>query len=655
MSQSFSQKVSFLVLAIFMPAAQNALAQKSLTLGSFLSEFTDIYSLPAYAEKVRCAQVSSYDVTGGNDDGFSGKYSFVRRNADSTLVIFDVKGPGVINRIWTPTPSDDSLAFYIDNLTKPAFTIRYRDLFTGKVFPFVAPLCGNQLGGFYCYFPIAFQENCKIVYKGKKTQFHQIQYKQFAAGTRVAKFNLKLSVAEDEMLSNLKLLWGKNPSSAADFFPAKNLVESTRTVKLQPGESAVIFKSENGGRILGLELSPSAALEGLSRNIDLRITWDDERVPAVYCPAADFFGYAFGKASMKSLLLGTTQGKAYCWFPMPFDKSAQAELIYRKAGGSDEGPLTIQAKFYSTAEPRNPKTEGKFYSSWNKNNPAGKGKPHVFLQTEGKGHYVGTTLQAQGLKAGMTYFFEGDDSTVVDGELRMHGTGSEDYFNGGWYALSDRWDAAMSLPLSGALDYSLPFCRTGGFRLFLTDKISFDKTFYHSIEHGPTGNNAPGDYTSVSYYYCSVPPAATVKPAGKVTRVFLPDTLTLYPQLMEFGIDGPVSIKPSWTYPTGGETYTFTVSGNSGLRVALRGVPPGEYRLFLDFVKDPQGAAFSVWQRQTQVSGWTDTFQASKERREMEPVCDIRVDELVNTVTFRFQVREGKSQFVFNRLILIRK
>src|SRR5215210_6835149 len=106
----------------------------------------------------------------------------------------------------------------------------------------------------------------------------------------------------------------------------------------------------------------------------------------------------------------------------------------------------------------------------------------------------------------------------------MHGTGSEDYFNGGWYAMMDRWDGPSSLPLSGALDYSLPLSRTGGYRLFLTDKIPFRKTFYHSIEHGPEHNEKPASYTSVAYYYANTPPAATIPPRSEETRVSIPDT-----------------------------------------------------------------------------------------------------------------------------------
>ncbi len=647
---------SFLLVSFIFPLSAIGQNAQPVTLQTALNELLDAAALPSYLDNTICAQVSSYDPTGGNDDGFSGRYSFLRRNADSTLVIFDAQGPGVINRIWTPTPSDDSLDFYIDDLSRPAFTICYRDLFSGKVFPFIHPLCGNQLGGFYCYLPIPFQENCRIVFKGKRTQFHQIQYRRYPAGTTVEKFDLKLTADEKHVLQKIQSAWTKTSWSAADLYPSQPALTATRNFQIRSGETYTVFKLKKGGRILGLEFEPATAFEGLAKQLDIRVTWDQEKAPAVFCPAADFFGYAFGKASMKSWLAGTQGDRNYCYFPMPFDKAATVELIYRKPDdGNKAPPVAIQSRIIYTLQARDPAKEGKFYTHWNRNNPAVPGKPHLLLAVAGKGHYVGTVLQAQGLKSGMTIFFEGDDSTAVDGQFRMHGTGSEDYFNGGWYALSDRWDAAMSLPLSGALDYSLPFCRTGGFRLFLGDKISFEKSFYHDIEHGPTRNSAPADYTSVSYYYSDTPPSPAKAPANSTTGVFLPDTLMLYPQLLNLGIAGGIAIQPRWAYPTGGETYFCTVSENAGLRIPLEGVPPGDYRLYLDYIKDPAGCSFSVWQRQTQVSDWFDTRHPARERDENKVLCNIRIDPLVNTITLRFKTWEGGNQFIFNRLILIRE
>jgi hypothetical protein len=77
----------------------------------------------------------------------------------------------------------------------------------------------------------------------------------------------------------------------------------------------------------------------------------------------------------------------------------------------------------------------------------------------------------------------------------MHGTGTEDYFNGGWYALKGRWDTARSLPLYGCLGYSMSQGWSGGYRLMLSDKVPFEKGIYQAIEHGQTA------VTGVPVYY----------------------------------------------------------------------------------------------------------------------------------------------------------
>src|SRR6185295_3542203 len=128
----------------------------------------------------------------------------------------DVKGSGLINRIWTPTPTNDSLDFYIDDTLSPAFTICYRDLFSGAVYPFMAPLCANQLGGYYCYLPIPFSESCKIVFRGKTTRFHQIGYRLYPGTMAINKFKLPLSLEEQQGLEKIKSIWNKTPLTVKD-------------------------------------------------------------------------------------------------------------------------------------------------------------------------------------------------------------------------------------------------------------------------------------------------------------------------------------------------------------------------------------------------------------------------------------------------------
>src|SRR5471030_2435260 len=101
-------KKGSLCFYIYFLAFSFALAQhKQVNLKTELKRLYDIQQLPTYIDGSYEWGKSSYDTTGGNDDGFSGRYSFVRKNPDGTLVIFEAKGKGVINRIWTATPNDE--------------------------------------------------------------------------------------------------------------------------------------------------------------------------------------------------------------------------------------------------------------------------------------------------------------------------------------------------------------------------------------------------------------------------------------------------------------------------------------------------------------------------------------------------------------------
>ena len=49
--------------------------------------------------------ISSYDRTGGNNDGFDGTYSYLRRDPNGEYVIFEADGPGALARMWWTGPS----------------------------------------------------------------------------------------------------------------------------------------------------------------------------------------------------------------------------------------------------------------------------------------------------------------------------------------------------------------------------------------------------------------------------------------------------------------------------------------------------------------------------------------------------------------------
>jgi len=443
----------------------------------FADALQQVGALARFRPVVKVGSFSSYDRNGGNDDGFSGKYSFLRKEGDG-LVIAELHGPGVLTRIWTPTPTTDPVEFYFDGETSPRLRLPFLELFGGQCPTFVAPLSGRGGGGYYCYVPLEFAKSIKVVFRGPKLQFYQINYALYAPNVPARSYR------------------------PGDSFPAPTVTPTGKTIRsqhvLSPDKPVTVFETDQPGRILSLKLGPAEALAGPDRRVVLRMFWDGSARPAVEVPAGDFFGASFGDPAACSLLLGTKEGWSYANFPMPFDRSARIELVSERGSGGPD--VTITSEVVRQDRPREA-TEGWFQAVWRRENPTQVGQPFTFLDVKGRGHLVGLTLQAQGAKPGDTGFFEGDDQARIDGELAVHGTGSEDFFNGGWYILPGRWDDRATFLLSGCLDYQLHLARTGGYRFFLADAYCFHRSLLLTIEHGPVGNQAVTDYTGVTYFY----------------------------------------------------------------------------------------------------------------------------------------------------------
>lgn len=169
-------KQIFLVVTVTMIMFNNQVfsQHKEVSVYSELLHFQNINHLPEYINESTIKQFSSYDRKGGNNDGFEGTYSYIRKEAGSSLVIFEVQGNGVINRIGTPTPTNDILDFYFGKTAKPSFLLSFQR----KIYP-LEPLPGNELDGFYFYMPIPFKNGCKIVLRGETLGFYEIQYRSY--------------------------------------------------------------------------------------------------------------------------------------------------------------------------------------------------------------------------------------------------------------------------------------------------------------------------------------------------------------------------------------------------------------------------------------------------------------------------------------------
>jgi hypothetical protein len=614
--------------------------------------------LPQFQEDIISKQVSSYDTTGENNDGFDGTFSFLREE-NGTQVIADLKGPGIIHRIWTPTPSSDTIQFFFDGETKPRIERKFIDLFSGNQYPFKRPVVGNEVGGFYCYLPIPYKHSCKIVYKGKM-KFFQIQYSEVPQGRVLDSFSEKFSEAENEALESVIQLWENFGDNIIDIvYPDRQEVKFySKSLVIKPGQTLPIFNLKKGGRIIGIEITPGAELNSSIKDLILRTKWDNEPVAAINSPVADFFGYAFGTPSMKSLLAGVRGRTHYCYLPMPFDKKANLELEYLKSPMNNSAEILLNVKVYYS-EKKRMENEGKFYAEWRREKPE-IGKPYQLLKKEGRGHHVGTILQSQGLNPGMTVFFEGDDQCYIDGELRLHGTGSEDYFNGGWYAAPDLWDQGFSLPVHGCLSYSIPLARTGGFRFLTTDKLSFENDFYLTIEHGPVNNNLPVDYCSVAFYYCDTPPESNHLPVNEMLRQLeTPTTLQYRLQMLPVkalskGVSVTYGIHTDEATNRRYEVYRFDArqKDNTGLlaqfgefvKVELEVPADGKYKLYMSYFKTPESGSFDVRQRQIPVKKGINSYAPTITFIEKDYIGDIDIEKGNNTITFLLKPKSDSQE-----------
>lgn len=229
----------------------------------------------------------------------------------------------------------------------------------------------------------------------------------------------------------------------------------------------------------------------------LQFTWDGAEKPSADLPAEYFFGQALDPPPYRSLLVGGTDEGWYNFMPMPYRRNGSIAV---KTKGPASGVLRV-----TTVPLRRWQNDlGYFHALYHEELPTEPDRHHSFLRREGRGHYAGTYLVTRGkTERKLPLWLEGDDRFTVDGQLAVHGTGSEDYFNCGWYAVEGRLNGPGGFPLHGFPVYRL----TGddenqavAFRWHVTDPVAYEQSIVAEIEHG-ADNKLPADYRSAAFFY----------------------------------------------------------------------------------------------------------------------------------------------------------
>ena len=640
---------SLLVASLLCGYAAQA-ADEQITPG--IEELYRLDRLAMFHESVKVASVSSYDRTGGNNDGFGGQYSFVRKEDDG-LVLADLKGPGVIYRLWTPTPTDDVMEFYFDGEAEPRIRVKFRDLFLGKHPAFERPLVGYGAGGFYSYVPLPYAKSCKVFIRAKRMQFYQINYATYPADAGIETFSAKPTAEQRAHIEKAKALFASAGQDISAYVVPKGgqIEKKTAKVTLQAGKATPLFETNRPGRIVGIRLSPTEALAGKQRDVVLRAYWDSDPEPAILSPAGDFFGYAWGEPAARSLLVGTADGIDYCHFPMPFDRSARVELYAES--GLDRN-VSLQAEVLFVPVPRR-SNEGRFYALWRRENPTTKGKPFTFIETKGRGHLVGVTQQSQAFETGGTYYFEGDDQTTIDGELVIHGTGSEDFYNGGWYDVPGRWETRRSFVLSGCLAYKKHLGRTGAYRIFLGDAYAYRKSLLQTIEHAPTNNDMLNDYCGLTYLYSQDRPTCEFTLPAADQRVVLDPERIVFATwwnvpIYSFSLRNATLEKTGIQFE-GRETRFLSMRAKDNATFGPHSISftcelpaAGTYRISLDVVRGPEQAIVQLFRDEAPVGPQLDLYSVERKPVKDQYIGTLELEQGPNNLMFKLVGKNEKSE-----------
>jgi hypothetical protein len=313
-------------------------------------------------------------------------------------------------------------------------------------------------------------------------------------------------------------------------------------VSIEPGQTAPLGEIGGAGCVkhiwVTLTSLPVDPLE-LCKTV-LRFTWDGEQSPSVEVPVGDFFGMGFGQRRnfvSLPLQMSPEDGKSMnCWFPMPFSNGARFEaenqgesrvIFYYYIDYEAYDALAPDLARFHASWNRTPVTAGRareqgftradyrlgerrpvgaglgFGAPWSDPNLTGEHN-YVVLDARGRGQYVGCVLNIDVFERQVNdWYGEGDDMIFVDGEAwppRLHGTGTEDYFNTAFCPTQE-----YSAPFHGITLYSgNPSWPWGGknsmYRFHVEDPIRFEESIRVTLETGHA-NALANDYSSPAYWY----------------------------------------------------------------------------------------------------------------------------------------------------------
>jgi hypothetical protein len=468
---------------------------------------------------VRAYMRSTYDRRGGNEGADASH--FLYQIADDFNVTLDVAGPGILYftryNHWHGSPwhyvvdGKDNLLQETSTAT-PEHPVANSTFLPDKALPNPLTWTWSQTkGADLSWLPIPFEHSFQMAYSRTHYGTGYYIYHQFVEGIPLSHSIRSWGIDARPDNAVLKLI-SDGPSDLLSEIP----VAASGTWKLNPTLPEPI-ELTGPGIIRSIEFSvPREHATDFGR-FGLRIRWDG-RGPSVDAPLALFFGAGtlynrdnreyLVKAFPVKIRFDAERVYFSCYFPMPFFKSAELQLLVPAPGIPN---FDIQYRIRCSPCKTPPNCLAYFHATYADLPNPEPGHDLVLLDTrkaEGDGDWSGHFI-------GISWIFsdranlstlEGDPRFFFDDSLtpQAQGTGTEEWGGGG-----DYWGGStMTLPFAGhpVGARNEKEARNdedkieSAYRFLLGDLMPFGRNAVIQLEHGGE-NQSTEHYQSVTYWY----------------------------------------------------------------------------------------------------------------------------------------------------------
>jgi len=414
-------------------------------------------------------------------------------------VIFEDAGAGVVTRIWmtmgdgisTPLDPDIGIQIHIDH--DLVVDMPLADFFSGNQAPFLFPANGNRdvsSGGNYCYTPIAYRNACRISLTNARDKriWFQVSHQALFESDRIDSFD------GSDRFQTWRDHLGQPGSD-----PWQGLTQPLQGGQslIQPGGEVQLLDTAGSDTIYALTLQlPQTAWTEL--HIDIRM----DGTLRASMPIADFFAVGSRYETPKrSLFLGFDGSALYCYFPMPFFKSA--EITLSDPENLLESSVIVGSQIRSAGI--QPPSNAAYFTAIASEAEVPLGKSHNLFDLEARGKWVGMFAEMGGVGTPSMNYLEGDEQIFLDGSAQpqFYGTGVEDFFGGGFYFRDqNQQPQPFRLALHGMSYHHNQNDEgtTAMYRFMVADAVPFNHAAMGIMEAGPTGNIAMRAKT-INYFY----------------------------------------------------------------------------------------------------------------------------------------------------------